>query len=99
MKPIDLSAYANRTVDFLIKGELVKLPELSYRDMKKVAEYEANEDTTQQDELKMVLWLLNENTGGKQFTEKDVYDLPAGAISRIYRECVLLPRKALNDPN
>ena len=48
MKPIDLSAYANRTVDFLIKGELVKLPELSYRDMKKVAEYEANEDTTQQ---------------------------------------------------
>lgn len=39
MKPIDLSVYANRTVDFLIKGELVKLPELSYRDMKKVAEY------------------------------------------------------------
>lgn len=99
MKPIDLSAYANRTVDFLIDGKLIKCPELSYKDMKKVFEYEANENTTQEDELRIVMWLLNRNTSGKKFTEKDIYALPAGAITRIYQENVFLPRQALTDPN
>lgn len=98
-KTIDLGAYANRTVDFTINGELVKIPELSYRDMKKVGDYENDDKKTQKDELAIVSWMLNRNTSGKVFTEDDVYDLPTGAIARIYNECVLLSRKALVDPN
>lgn len=99
MKPIDISAYANRTVDFLMDGKLIKCPELSYKEMKRVNEYETNKEATQKDELAIVLWLLNRNTSAKKFTEQDVYDLPAGAVTRIYQECVLLSRKALTDPN
>lgn len=99
MSPIDLSVYANRSVDFLINGSLIKVPELSYRDMKKVGEYESNKNSTQKDEIAMVIWMLNRNTSAKKFTESDIYDLPAGAVTRIYQECVLLSRKALVDPN
>lgn len=99
MKPIDLSAYASRSVDFLINGALIKVPELSYRDMKKVGEYESSENSTQKDEIAITLWLLNRNTSAKKFNEKDIYDMPAGAVTRIYQECVLLSRKALVDPN
>ena len=35
-KPIDLSAYANRSVDFLIDGKMVKCPELSYKDLRRI---------------------------------------------------------------
>lgn len=98
-KPIDLSAYTNRAVEFLIDGQLVRIPELSYADMKKVNEYEKNENSSQSDELKMVKWLLNKNTSAKKFTDEDIYALPAGAVGRIYREVVLLPRQALEDPN
>lgn len=98
-KPIDLTAYANRTVDFLINDQLISCPELTYKEMKRINEYEANQASTQKDELAIVLWLLNRNTSGKKFTENDVYDLPTGAVQRIYRENVLLPRQALVDPN
>lgn len=98
-KPLNLTAYGNRTVEFIINGKLISIPELSYKDMKTVAEYEENESSTQADELRIVKWLLNKNTSGEKFTDEDIYALPAGAIGRIYRECVLLPRQALADPN
>lgn len=99
MKPIDLSAYANRTVDFIINGDLIKCPELSYKDLKRINAYEANAKSTQEEEMEIILWLLNRNTSGKKFTRKDVEELPAGAVGRIYSENVLLTRKALTDPN
>lgn len=99
MKPIDLSAYANRTVDFIIYGDLIKCPELSYKDLKRINAYEANAKSTQEEEMEIILWLLNRNTSGKKFTRKDVEELPAGAVGRIYSENVLLTRKALTDPN
>lgn len=99
MKPIDLSAYANRTVDFIINGDLIKCPELSYKDLKRINAYEANAKSTQEEEMEIILWLLNRNTSGKKYTRKDVEELPAGAVGRIYSENVLLTRKALTDPN
>lgn len=99
MKPIDLSAYANRTVDFMIDGALIKFPELSYKGIKRINAYEANKEATLEDEMNIVLWLLNRNTSGKKFVKKDVENMPAGAVTRFYSENVLLTRKALNDPN
>lgn len=99
MKPIDLSAYANRTLDFLIDGVLIKCPELSYKDLKRINAYESNKESTPEEEMEIILWLLNRNTSGKKFTKKDVENMPAGAVARIYTENVYLTRKALTDPN
>ena len=52
-KPIDLSAYANRSVDFLIDGKMVKCPELSYKDLRRINEYEKKKDSTHEDELEI----------------------------------------------
>lgn len=98
-KPIDLSAYANRSVDFLINGALIKLPELSYKDLRRINEYEQKKDSTHDDELEIITWLLNRNTSGKKFKKADVEELPAGAVARIYQEVLMLHRKALTDPN
>lgn len=98
-KPIDLSAYANRSVDFLINGNLIKCPELSYKDLRRINEYEQNKDSTHDDELEIVTWLLNRNTSGKKFKKADVEELPAGAVARIYQEIIMLHHRALTDPN
>lgn len=99
MRPIDLSAYASRTVDFLINGSLIKCPELSYKDLRRINEYEQKKDSTHDDELEIITWLLNRNTSGKKFKKADVEELPAGAVSRIYQEIIMLHHKALTDPN
>ena len=96
---INLNDYANRAVEFQIGDRLIRCPELSYKDMKKVNEYEQDTTTTSDDEAKMVLFLLNRNTSGAKFTQKDLDELPAGAISRIYVECVMLSRKPLTEKN
>ncbi|MCI8851228.1 MAG: hypothetical protein HFE82_06800 [Erysipelotrichaceae bacterium] len=98
-KPIDLSAYAHRSVDFLIDGKMVKCPELSYKDLRRINEYEKKKDSTHEDELEIVTWLLNRNTSGKKFGKNDVEAMPAGAVARIYQEIIMLHHKALTDPN
>lgn len=96
---IDLNKYADRAVEFMIGDKIIRCPELSYKDMEKVQEYEQNSKTTHQDEIDMILFLLNRNTAKIKFTKADIGELPAGAINRIYQECVLLSRKPLTDPN
>lgn len=96
---IDLNDYANRYVEFKIGDDIIRCPELTYAGMKKINEYENNPKATAEDESKIILWLLNRNTSAKKFTQKDLDELPSGAVTRIYRECIMLSRKALNDPN
>ncbi len=98
-KPIDLSAYANRSVDFLIDGKLIKCPELRYNELKRVNDYQSNDETTREDELEIVMWLLNRNTSGKKFEKDDIEAMPAGAVARIYQEIIMLHHKVLTDPN
>ncbi len=98
-KPIDLSAYANRSVDFLIDGKLIKCPELRYNELKRVNDYQNNDETTREDELEIVMWLLNRNTSGKKFEKDDIEAMPAGAVARIYQEIIMLHHKVLTDPN
>lgn len=96
---IDLNEYANRHVEFKIGDKNIRCPELTYAEMKKINEYENNNNATREDESEIILWLLNRNTAGIKFAQKDIDELPAGAVTRIYRECVMLSRKALDDPN
>lgn len=96
---INLNDYADRAVEFMIGDKVIRCPELSYKDMRKINEYEANKETTPDDEEKIVLFLLNRNTSGVKFTNKELDKLPAGAISRIYVECVTLSRKPLTEKN
>ncbi|WP_041137847.1 hypothetical protein [Beduini massiliensis] len=96
---IDLNKYADRAVEFMIGDKVIRCPELSYKEMEKVQQYEQNSESTRQDEMEMILFLLNRNTAKIKFTKLDIGELPAGAVTRIYQECVLLSRKPLNDPN
>lgn len=96
---IDINDYSDRAVEFKIGDKIIRCPELSYKDMRKVNEYEKNKDSTPEDEIEIVLFLLNRNTSGKKFTLNDIDQLPAGAITRIYRECVMLSQKALTEKN
>lgn len=98
-KIIDLNEYANRCVEFKIGDKVIKCPELTYAGMKKINAYELNTKATVEDECEIILWLLNRNTSGVKFTQKDIDDLPSSAVTRLYKECVMLSRKALNDPN
>lgn len=96
---IDINDYSDRAVEFKIGDKIIRCPELSHKEMKKINEYELNKETTVDDESKIILFLLNRNTSGVKFTQKDIDNLPAGAISRIYIECVTLSRKALTEKN
>lgn len=96
---INLNIYNERYVEFKIGDKIIRCPELTYADMKKITAYENNDKATREDESEIILWLLNRNTSGTEFVQKDIDVLPSGAITRIYRECVMLSRKALNDPN
>lgn len=99
MQMIDLNDYANRYVEFKILDKIIRCPELSYKEMKKVNDYEENDKTTIEDEAEMILFLLNRNTSGQKFTRNDIDSLPAGAIACIYTECVMLSRKPLTEKN
>ena len=99
MKTVDLNEYANRYIEFKIGDKLIRCPELTYAGMKKINEYENSDNVTHEDESEIILWLLNRNTTGIKFTQKDIDVLPTGAITRIYKECIMLSRRALNDPN
>lgn len=96
---INLNDYTDRGVEFQIGDRLIRCPELSYKDMKKIQEYEKDDESTSEDETEIVLFLLNRNTSGTKFTQDDLDALPAGAITRIYRECVMLSRKPLTEKN
>ncbi|MEG2908119.1 MAG: hypothetical protein RR945_02770 [Erysipelotrichaceae bacterium] len=97
--PIDLSAYTNRTVDFMINGKLVKVQEMTHRMYKEVIAYENGEEASLDTQRALVIKMLNNNSSGLKFCDKDIEDLPQGAVLRIYTELIKLPRKALNDPN
>lgn len=99
MKTIDLNIYNDRYVEFKIGDKIIRCPELSYANMKKITEYENNDNATRKDESEIILWLLNRNTSGVKFAQGDIDKLPSGAITRIYQECVMLSRRALSDPN
>jgi hypothetical protein len=96
-KYIDLTK--PKEITMKIGNDVIVIPELSYAEYNQVYDYEHNEKTTRKDEAKMTLWLLNRNTSGKVFTEEDLGKLPMSAVSLIYRACILMTQKVLNDPN
>ena len=96
-KYIDLTK--PKEITMKIGNDVIVIPELSYAEYNQVYDYEHNEKTTRKDEAKMTLWLLNRNTSGKVFTEEDLDKLPMSAVSLIYRACILMTQKVLNDPN
>lgn len=98
---IDLSKYADRTVDFKIDGELVRVQELSHTLYRKVVAYEAEPASAESFDKRteLILEMLNRNTSGKEFKLADLDKMPEGALNRIYQEVVYLSRKALTDPN
>ncbi|MBE6055838.1 hypothetical protein [Clostridium sp.] len=98
---IDLDKYINRTIDFKINGELIKVQELTPSLFKKVSEYEMTEDPEKiyEKQVDLVTEMLNRNTSGKKFTTKDLDKLPQSAVNKIYISIVSFTKEPLNDPN
>lgn len=98
---IDLDKYINRTIEFKLNGELIKVQELTPSLFKKVSEYEMTEDPKMvySKQVELVTEMLNRNTSGKKFTTKDLEKLPQSAVNKIYISIVSFTKEPLNDPN
>lgn len=98
---IDLDKYINRTIEFKLNGELIKVQELTPSLFKKVTEYEMTEDPKEiySRQVELTTEMLNRNTSGKKFTTKDLYELPQSAVNKIYVSIVSFTKEPLNDPN
>ncbi|MCW6112419.1 hypothetical protein [Clostridium sporogenes] len=97
---IDLDKYINRTIDFKINGNLVKVQELTPKMFKKVSEYETiNENEIFDKQLDLVTEILNRNTSGVKFKRNELEELPQSVINKIYTEVVNFTREPLKDPN
>ncbi|AUM96147.1 MULTISPECIES: hypothetical protein [Clostridium] len=98
---IDLDKYINRTIDFKINGELIKVQELTPSLFKKVSKYEMTEDPEKiyEKQVELVTEMLNRNTSGKKFTTKDLEKLPQSAVNKIYISIVSFTKEPLEDPN
>lgn len=98
---IDLDKYINRTIEFKLNGELIKVQELTPSLFKKVSEYEMTEDPKMVylKQVELVTEMLNRNTSGKKFTTKDLEKLPQSAVNKIYISIVSFTKEPLNDPN
>lgn len=98
---IDLDRYINRTIEFQLNGELIKVQELTPSMFKKVSDYEMTEDPKKiyEKQTGLVTEMLNRNTSGKKFTEKDIEKLPQSVVNKIYISIVNFTKEPLNDPN
>lgn len=98
---IDLDKYINRTIEFKLNGELIRVQELTPSLFKKVSEYEMTEDPEKiyEKQVDLVTEMLNRNTSGKKFTTKDLEKLPQSAVNKIYISIVSFTKEPLNDPN
>ncbi len=97
---INLDAYIERTVDFKLNGELVKVKEPSNALFKKIALHESREgDEIFTSQLALVTEVLNRNTTGHTFTQGQVSELPQSALNVILQNATALARKGIEDPN
>lgn len=101
---INLDAYIERTVDFKLNGEIVKVKELSNSLFKKVAAHEkfvAEDGGVKifEDRLAIVTEILNRNTTGQKFTQDQLAEFPQSVLNVVLQEVSALTRKGIEDPN
>lgn len=101
---INLDAYIERTVDFKLNGEVVKVKELSNALFKKSSEHDKTVETGDgiaifTERAMLVTEILNRNTTGHKFTQEQVAQLPQSVLNVILQEVQKLTRKGIEDPN
>ncbi|MEW8955761.1 hypothetical protein [Clostridium sp.] len=98
---IDLDRYINRTIEFQLNGELIRVQELTPAMFRKVSEYEMTEDPKKiyEKQVELVTEMLNRNTSGNKFTAKDIEKLPQSVVNKLYISIVSFTKEPLNDPN
>lgn len=98
---IDLDKYINRTIEFKLNGELIKVQELTPSLFKKVSEYEMTEDPKEiyTKQVELTTEMLNRNTSAVKFTVEEIEKLPQSVVNKIYVSIVSFTKEPLNDPN
>ena len=101
MSIINLDNYINRTVDFEINGKLVKVQEPTPKIYIRIAKYEQIEDAVEifQEQISIITEILNRNTSGVKFTEKEVENYPQSILNTVMQETTSLRNRAVSDPN
>lgn len=98
---IDLDKYINRTIEFKLNGELIKVQELTPSLFKKVSEYEMTENPKEiyTKQVELTTEMLNRNTSAVKFTVEEIEKLPQSVVNKIYVSIVSFTKEPLNDPN
>ena len=91
---INLDLYRNRTIDFMINGELVKVNEPSYSALQ---EFESAGENGIDGIIKAIVKVLNNNSSAVKFTETEVKKWNKGMINAIIQS--IADEKAVVDNN
>lgn len=91
---INLDLYNNRTIDFVINGELVKVNEPSYAALQ---EFEKAGEEGMDGITRVVVKILNNNSSAVKFTEKEVKSWNKGKLNAVI--AAIADEKAVVDNN
>lgn len=97
---INLDNYMDKTIDFMFRGELVKVNQATAKMVKKIASLEKYQEGEILDkQIEIVTDILNNNTSGKKFKVSDIENLPQRVINTIMKEFTNSIADTEEDPN
>lgn len=98
---IDLDILKERTIDFKLDGELIKVKEPTAKMVKKILSIEnVKEDEKVYDETyKVVAEILNNNTSNKKFTADKLLNYPQSVTMKILEELLKSIGSTEENPN
>lgn len=100
-KIFNLDSIVDKTFDFQLNGNLIKVRQPSVKIVKKfggMAQVE-NEEEVFDKQVQLVTEILNNNTSGTKFTEDKVADLPQAVLTTIINVITGVITDLDNDPN
>lgn len=95
---VNLDLLMDKTMDFMIGGELIKVNEPSIGMVKRFSKIEDNEDGLES-QINMVVEILNNNTSAKKFTRAQLDIFTPRILKAIINEVLGSIRDTDNNPN
>lgn len=99
---INLDNVMNQTIDFMLKGELIKVQQPSTKLVKKFTQFEGSElkpNETFDKQVELITEIMNNNTSARKFTQSEIEALPQKVLSIIIKEITNSISAVENDPN
>lgn len=105
--PFNLDELMDKTIDFILFGELVRVQQPSVSMIKKINKFqmeavkinENNTDVIFASQCDITCSILNNNSSGKKFTVKQMESLPQNVHNKILSTILTSVLEDDNDPN